>query len=242
MNTCQRYLKEIAKARHLEELQEAMNFALSELSIESYAYLNVGVGTNSARSPFLIGNYKSDWTDYYIRNKLDLIDPVIEASIKSCVPFFWGVPEVVYASRPEQEVLFRQAASFGIRHGWTVPIHNCNGRIGTINICSSKEFDQFKEHIENLAMMLHVISIHFHASVCKCELADTKRSSIDLTTREKQCLEWAAKGKSRTDIAEIVGLSPRTVKFHIENAQKKFGVFSTRQAALQAVLSGMISI
>ncbi|WP_109116970.1 LuxR family transcriptional regulator [Azospirillum sp. TSO22-1] len=242
MSAYQRYLKEIASARHLEGLQEIMRSTLSELCIESYAYLSVGIGANGVRSPFLIGNYDSDWTEYYIRNKLDMIDPVIETSIKSCLPFFWGVPEVVYASRPEQEVLFRQAASFGIRHGWTVPIHDCNGRIGTINICSSKEFVQFKEHIENLEMMLHVMSIHFHASVRKGELANTKRSSIDLTIREKQCLEWAAKGKSRTDIAEIIGLSPRTVKFHIENAQKKFGVFSTRQAALQAALAGLISI
>ena len=65
---------------------------------------------------------------------------------------------------------------------------------------------------------------------------------VTLTPRERLCLEWAAHGKSRTDIGLIIGLSPRTVKFHLENAQRKLNVSRTTQAVLLAVLHGLIEV
>ena len=61
-----------------------------------------------------------------------------------------------------------------------------------------------------------------------------------LTRREIEMLTWAARGKSSTDIAAFVGLSDRTVDFHIENASKKLGVATRVQAVLKATTLGLI--
>ena len=61
-----------------------------------------------------------------------------------------------------------------------------------------------------------------------------------LTRREIEMLTWAARGKSSTDIAAFVGLSDRTVDFHIENAIKKLGVATRVQAVLKAKTLGLI--
>jgi DNA-binding response OmpR family regulator len=42
---------------------------------------------------------------------------------------------------------------------------------------------------------------------------------VDMTDREGEALTWAARGKTSTEIAMILGLSKRTVDFHIDNAR-----------------------
>jgi DNA-binding response OmpR family regulator len=51
-----------------------------------------------------------------------------------------------------------------------------------------------------------------------------------LTNRETEVLSWVAKGKTNRDIAEILGMSPRTVNKHLEHIFDKLGV-ETRSAA-----------
>jgi DNA-binding NarL/FixJ family response regulator len=54
--------------------------------------------------------------------------------------------------------------------------------------------------------------------------------SAALTPRETEVLSWVAKGKTNRDIAEILGMSPRTVNKHLEHVFEKLGV-ETRAAA-----------
>lgn len=51
-----------------------------------------------------------------------------------------------------------------------------------------------------------------------------------LTPRETEVLSWIAKGKTNRDVAEILGMSPRTVNKHLEHVFEKLGV-ETRAAA-----------
>jgi DNA-binding NarL/FixJ family response regulator len=50
------------------------------------------------------------------------------------------------------------------------------------------------------------------------------RERLQVTPREAEVLLWLARGKTNRDIAEILGLSPRTVKKHLERAYAKLGV------------------
>lgn len=51
-----------------------------------------------------------------------------------------------------------------------------------------------------------------------------------LTPRETEVLSWLAKGKTNRDIADILGMSHRTVNKHLEHVFEKLGV-ETRSAA-----------
>jgi len=61
--------------------------------------------------------------------------------------------------------------------------------------------------------------------------------SFHLTPRESDVLMWLGKGKTNRDIAEILGMSPRTVNKHLEHIFVKLGV-ETRSAA--AVLASSV--
>jgi DNA-binding CsgD family transcriptional regulator len=70
-----------------------------------------------------------------------------------------------------------------------------------------------------------------------------RRASIpdmDLTEREIESLVWSARGKTSGEIATILGLSKRTVDFHIDNARNKLGVATRIEAVVKATASGII--
>lgn len=64
---------------------------------------------------------------------------------------------------------------------------------------------------------------------------------VSLSEREIESLAWAARGKTSEDIASILGLSKRTVDFHIDNARAKLNVATRTQAVLRAVSLGLIA-
>ncbi len=60
-------------------------------------------------------------------------------------------------------------------------------------------------------------------------------TDLGLTAREGEVLSWLSKGKSNRDIAQILGLSPRTVDKHLEQIYAKLGVENRTAAAAVAV-------
>jgi DNA-binding response OmpR family regulator len=63
---------------------------------------------------------------------------------------------------------------------------------------------------------------------------------VDLNDREVETLTWAARGKTSAEIAQILGLSKRTVDFHIDNARVKLGAATRVEAAIKAATGRLI--
>ena len=63
------------------------------------------------------------------------------------------------------------------------------------------------------------------------------RERLGLTVREAEVLLWVGHGKGTRDIAEILGMSPRTVQKHLEQIYSKLGVENRAAAAAIAIRS-----
>lgn len=63
------------------------------------------------------------------------------------------------------------------------------------------------------------------------DLETRLRTQFGLTPREAEVLLWIGHGKSNRDIADILGLSPRTVNKHLEAIYAKLGVENRAAAA-----------
>lgn len=63
---------------------------------------------------------------------------------------------------------------------------------------------------------------------------DELRKELGLTARESEVLSWLSKGKTNRDIAQILGLSPRTIDKHLEQIYAKLGVENRTAAAAVA--------
>jgi DNA-binding response OmpR family regulator len=85
--------------------------------------------------------------------------------------------------------------------------------------------------------LLDAIIVARLAGVARNELWPKR---IELNEREIETLTWAARGKTSAEIAQILGLSKRTVDFHIDNAREKLGAATRVEAAIKAATGRLI--
>jgi DNA-binding NarL/FixJ family response regulator len=64
--------------------------------------------------------------------------------------------------------------------------------------------------------------------------------TILLNDREVEVLTWVARGKTSAEIAQILGLTKRTVDFHTDNARNKLGAATRTEAAIKAASGRLI--
>lgn len=62
-----------------------------------------------------------------------------------------------------------------------------------------------------------------------------------LSGRELQCLEWVSAGKTSWEIGLIIGLTERTVNFHLLNACRKLKVYGRQAGVAQALRLGLLN-
>ena len=61
-----------------------------------------------------------------------------------------------------------------------------------------------------------------------------------LTERETECLFWASEGKTSSEIACILGITERTVNYHLNQVTRKTGSMNRYQAIAKGVSSGIL--
>jgi DNA-binding response OmpR family regulator len=85
-----------------------------------------------------------------------------------------------------------------------------------------------------------ILTSIIHARLTRVARTAMWRRMVDLTGREAETLTWAARGKTSSEIATIIGLTKRTVDFHIDNARLKLSATSRLHAAVKATAGQLI--
>lgn len=62
-----------------------------------------------------------------------------------------------------------------------------------------------------------------------------------LSRRQAECLRWASLGKTSKETALILGVSERTVNFHLYSAFDKLAVHSKHAAVAKALSLGLLA-
>lgn len=123
-----------------------------------------------------------------------------------------------------------EAAPFGIRCGFTIPIHDTNSRFAAVTFVADDKPEKLRRCFELQGPVLHLLAILFHSQAHSALAPGRTVAGILLSPREFECLQWAAKGKSAWEIGSILGISRRTAAFHLDNAKRKLDVRTIAQA------------
>ena len=91
------------------------------------------------------------------------------------------------------------------------------------------------------AFMISMIVPHLHITLTRIFSYASHPTPVVLSSREKEMLNWICTGKSNPEIAEIVGISPWTVKIHVRNLMEKLDVSNRSQAVAKAFELGLRS-
>jgi DNA-binding CsgD family transcriptional regulator len=85
-----------------------------------------------------------------------------------------------------------------------------------------------------LARELRALGQYFHQHMLRIFGRGNERAII-VTAREIDCLKWMAAGKTAWEASTILGISERTVRFHLNAAREKLKCATTTQAVAKAV-------
>jgi len=96
--------------------------------------------------------------------------------------------------------------------------------------------DHIKEGIANVLNGERVISNEAMKAIEKAKENDK------LSKREIEVLNAIAKGKNNNEIAEALGVSPKTVDSHRTNLLRKMNVNSTAALLVASIRSGLIDV
>jgi DNA-binding CsgD family transcriptional regulator len=224
----QSFIDGLAASNDAESLRTVLAEAGAALDLSCFAYLSLP--SRKGGAPELISTYPVKWTDHYLRQSYERLDPVIIEALATPQPFEWGHEFSATRLSKSQHGFLDEAAQFGIRCGFTVPIHDPRGPIAAVTFAADEGRATFQRCIEQHRHVLQLMAMYFHAHARRRITPNRVVDGVALSPRELECLEWAAQGKSAWEIGRLLNISRRTAAFHLDNAKRKFGVRTICQA------------
>lgn len=235
--TCSEFLEGLQIAVTEDDFKRVAERTAHALGFCWFAYF-----VRQAHGAQLISCYPKKWTDHYFHEGYDQIDPVLQKPQVFTPMTVWDGRSARSAKSPKQRRMFDDALSFRIRTGLTIRMPAGQSQFAAFTLAvddRSLALDRFIEGSENL---LHMVGINFHAHVsAKSGLSDfSGQREIPLTHRERQCLAWTSDGRTMQDIADLLGVSPRGVKFHLDNARRNLSALTLPHAVALALRQGLL--
>ena len=219
-----------------EQLHQCGSECARKLGYDAWVYAMMPAG--SAEVPYLCGSLPSTWYADHFRHGHGAADPVFAHCRRHLTPLIWHAENVCDEEDPCCPVFFRDAADVGLRYGITVPVHGFGCQWGVLALASSLAPPRVaRRRLADAQLFATYVHEAGHRLASAIE-----SDQVRLTERERECLRWTAGGKTGWEISQVLGISERTVVFHLENAARKFGVFGRRQAAARAIALQMISL
>jgi DNA-binding CsgD family transcriptional regulator len=88
---------------------------------------------------------------------------------------------------------------------------------------------------------LKALGNYFHSHVLRINGYNAD-NEILISARELDCLKWTAAGKTAWEASVILGISERTVRFHLNAAREKLRCATTTQAVAKAINYQLIDV
>lgn len=211
----------------------------SALGQFGFAYMACGSFGDPERSlddetiPAVIVDYPEQWQTHYFENNYVTIDPVVTRASLARIPYRWSDLQDLTAP---QRRMFAEAGDAGLVDGITVPIHGPAGEVFVAAIATPYlDID----HRRSLSVV-NMLVTQAHTVLVGLKHPGAPGAPVSLTSRERECLIWSARGKSSWDIGVILNISENTVNFHLKNAMSKLKASTRVLAIVKAIRMGLI--
>lgn len=218
------------------QLDEALEEFTRELGLRYFA-LTHHMDVRRSNSAIRIHNYPEGWAEWFDEQQLGQVDPVHRASHLTSVGFCWSkLPEMISLTDRDEKIL-SGARSAGIGEGFTVPAHVPGEVHGSCSFAA--KIGEPLPHI-HLPLLQLVGALSFEAARRIRHVRDLSPAPR-LTDRQRECVMWAARGKSDWEISRILGVSHETVIQHLKQARERYGVGKRTLLAVHALFDGTIA-
>lgn len=204
-------------------LEHALQRYLEHINLSQYSILII----NSSRKSIMVTNMPAKWEQEFLSRKLDQNSEIVLMAKNKITPFIWASANI-----KNKEIQYL-AEKYNIRNGVTFFMNIKSDRV-ILTLYFSENETQFIERYkrEKKDILFQILTIF--------EKYYTKNIDYRLTAREDELINLLKVGKDYSEIAMIMGICERTVRFHIKNILEKMKVSSVRYAIFKAALDGVI--
>jgi DNA-binding CsgD family transcriptional regulator len=237
----QEFIEHSKRAAHADALASAFQRAIETLGFRYFACCSHVDPLRPPRRAVVLHSYPATWVRLYSEQKFFQIDPVFRYADTRLLPFFWDANEFRAGLTRQQREILAQASKFGIAHGFTIPIHLPCSQVAYPASCSVVPDSRSVEPPSYYIAQLMAYCMYDAASR-EMEAREGEAGAIELSNRERQCLELVAQGKSDWVVGKLLSISERTVHNHIERAKRRLGVTTRVQAIVHALATRQISL
>jgi len=231
-----------------ETWDETMCFQKSlgfDLLMYGYAALDSGGSPGEVAT---LSNFPTAYQKRYREQQYYRDDPVVHHCIGNLAPLRVGRdslhlwPNQGRGLTEAQHRIIHEAADCGMAVGVVIPLRS-PGRypvagMSLSNAMGSREFGRF---LAEWGQVAQLAAIHSHTRLqMQLQAAGRADSGVVLSSQERECLLWVARGMSSKETAKRIGLSPKTVDFHIAKVMAKMGGATRSHAVARAITLGLL--
>lgn len=189
----------------------------------------------------LLDGFPDGLMAHYRERGYIVIDPLVLHIYHRVVPVYWSDVYGDVAPGTPERMLLQDLQSYGLRNGMTLPVHGINGEVSLLSLAWDEDSRDLRSRLRGYASDAMHLAAYLHESASRVfRLEQPEPPPEPLTRREQECLMWCAEGKTSWETAQILGISERTVIFHLQNVNVKLGVSSRQQAVARATVRGII--
>ena len=227
----------ILDAKTEAQLVDLLNRAAFALGFEQFV---MGVEVNRPLVKpvqHAINGYTQRWQQVYAERDFVWKDPTLMHCKTSAEPLVWS--DQMYSA--DSRELCEESKKYGVGHGVSIPVHEREGVKSMFNLARDQSIVKDQRELEVMLAGARVLASSAHFAVTKLivpGLLDARDPR--LTRRERECLIWAARGKTAFEIGMILKIAETTAVFHLNNLVRKFNVANRTQAIAVGVAMGLV--
>jgi DNA-binding CsgD family transcriptional regulator len=229
----------VGRSQGIQERREGIAFLKVSQSVypcTTTVYLGLNIRLRADAKRFVQCAYSDTWVKQCVSR--EPMSPARLGGLAQALtgPLDWSD----LADTPETQKLFACAKDpNGGRQVLSIPLRPLIGETAIFFVTGAMPAEEWKEKRKDLQREFQVLASYFHQHILRIYGHDAA-SQMLISARELDCLKWMAAGKTAWEASVILGISERTVRFHLNAAREKLNCLTTTQAVAKAVSQQLI--
>lgn len=225
--------EKIVRSRTLAELAASIREIRDEYGLAHVVYHAVHLPQSPESNPILLLTYDPEWVRRYTTRDYFLIDPVVQQGRRGFLPLDWS--DVDHDSQKAQ-AFFREAASFEVgRNGITLPVRGPGGERALLSITSNMASRDWQRERLSIMRDFQLVAHVVHDQAVRLSQLRVSGIPRQLSARERETLQLAARGFAPKQIAADLHLSPTAVRLYLQGARSKLECATLTQGIAKAI-------
>jgi DNA-binding CsgD family transcriptional regulator len=165
-------------------------------------------------------SYPEEFVREYVARDYFRLDPVMSDALAT------GRAQYCSAAGARPREIVALCTDFGLQDGYTLGSRTSASGEGSLFCLKSASLKPERR----AAAVLELLAPHLQLAFSGLAGKPAGAGCVALSGREREIARWLAEGKSSWDISVILGISERTVNFHVCNLLRKLGATNRPQA------------